>query len=81
MEEESNNAGKAIVGELCRLKCDVKDGRLGQAEIEGNGASLVINVKAETEELFFRKDEIALVIRKDMEKSLYYIVKNEGVLK
>lgn len=76
-----DNKENAVIGQLCVLKCEVKDGRLGQAEIERDGASLVINVRSEKEEVSFRKDEIAFVIRKDIEKNLYYIVKNEGVVK
>jgi hypothetical protein len=73
--------GDEVVGQLCFLKCEVKDGRLGQAEIKGEVASVVINVKSEYEGVSFQKDEVALVIRKDTEKSMYYIVKNGGVLK
>ena len=46
-----------------------------------DGAPFVIIVKAEYEGVSLRKNETAFVIRIDLEKDLYYIVKNEGVLK
>lgn len=70
-----------VIGQLCILKCEVKNGRLGQAEIERDGASVVINVKSEGEGVSFNKDEVAFVIRKDIDKNMYYIVKSEGVVK
>jgi hypothetical protein len=73
--------GDEMVEELCFLKCEVKDGRLGQAEIKREGASVVINVKSEYEGVSFQKDEVAFVNRKDTEKNIYYIVKNGGVSK
>lgn len=76
-----DNKENAVIGQLCVLKCEVKDGRLGQAEIEKDGASIVINVKSENGAVPFCKDEVAFVIRKDIEKNVYYIVKNEGVVK
>lgn len=76
-----DNRGSEVIGQLCILKSDVKNGRLGQAEIKGDGASTVINVKSEYDVEFFHKDEVALVIRKDIDKNMYYIVKNEGVIK
>lgn len=70
-----------LIDQFCTLKCEVQDGRLGQAEVKRDGASLVINVKSEYEEVSFHKDEVALISRKDIEKNLYYIVKVEGVVK
>ncbi|MGL5353153.1 MAG: hypothetical protein ACRDA5_07490 [Clostridium sp.] len=64
-----------ITSQLCKLNCDVKNGRLGQANIERDGASLLINVKSEYEEDEFVKDEEAYVKRKDSEKNIYYIIK------
>lgn len=76
-----DNIGNEVIGQFCILKCDVKDGRLGQAEIKRDGAPTVINVKSENDVESFHKDEVALVIRKDIDKNMYYIVKNEGVIK
>lgn len=69
-----------VLRQLCKLKCDVSQNGFGQAEIERDGASVVINVKPEFEEESFHKEEIACVFRKDDNKDVYYIVKVEGVL-
>jgi hypothetical protein len=69
-----------VLRQLCKLKSDVSNERFGQAEIERDGASLVINVKPEFEEETFHKDEVACVFRKDNDKDIYYIVKVEGVI-
>jgi hypothetical protein len=69
-----------VLKQLCKLKCDVNTNSLGQAEIERDGASVIINVKPEFEEETFRKDEIACVFRKDGNRDLYYIIKVEGVI-
>ncbi len=66
-----------VLGASCQLMCDLKDGRLGQARIKRNGASIVINVKTEVEE-DFEKGELALVSSKDQEKNIYYIRKSKG---
>ncbi|MGH4137951.1 hypothetical protein [Clostridium sp.] len=75
------DGGSEVIGQLCTLKSNVKNGRLGQAEIKREGASVVINVKSENTVESFHKYEVAFVIRKDIEKNMYYIVKNEGVIK
>lgn len=69
-----------VVRQLCKLKSDVSNERLGQAEIERDGASVLINVKPEFVEETFHKDEVACVFRKDSNKDIYYIVKVEGVM-
>jgi hypothetical protein len=58
-----DDKGDEVIQQLCFLKCEVKDGRLGQAEIKRDGASVVINVKSEYEGVSFQKDEVALVKR------------------
>ena len=73
--------GGEVIGQLCTLLCDVKEGRLGQANIENNDASIVINVKVEFEEESFEKGEVAVVYRKDTDKNLYYIIKSLGEIK
>lgn len=74
------NTENEVIGQLCILKCDVNNGRIGQAEIERVGASFVINVKPEFEDESFHKDEVACVFREDKNKNIYYIVKVEGVI-
>jgi len=69
--------GREVIEHQCILKCDLENGRLGQAEIKRHGASIVINVKSEFQEDSFHKDEVAFVIRKDTDKNIYYIVKME----
>lgn len=76
-----DNGENAVIGQLCVLMCEVNNGRLGQAEIERDGASVIINVRSEYEGVSFHKDEVAFVIRKDTDKNMYYIIKNGGVLK
>lgn len=66
-----------VLGASCQLMCDLAEERLGQARIKRNGASIVINVKAEVEEVF-EKGELALVSSKDQEKNIYYIRKSKG---
>ncbi|QUI22157.1 hypothetical protein HZI73_07510 [Vallitalea pronyensis] len=67
--------GNGVIEELCTLTCNVNNGRLGQAKIKRDGASIVINVKSEFDGESFNKDEVAFVSRKDEEKNVYYIIK------
>ncbi|MGH4118757.1 hypothetical protein [Clostridium sp.] len=76
-----DDRGSEVIGQLCILKCNVKNGRLGQAELKRDGASVVINVRAEYNLESFNKEQVAFVVRKDIDKNVYYIVKNEGVIK
>ncbi len=69
-----DNRINQVVGQSCTLMCNVENGRLGQAKVKGDGASIVINVKSENGEAF-QKNEIACVISKDLEKNIYYINK------
>ncbi|MGL5677657.1 MAG: hypothetical protein ACRDDX_14705 [Cellulosilyticaceae bacterium] len=64
-----------VIGQLCTLRCDIEGDRLGQAEIERDGAQLVINVKAENKGQTFHKNDVALVSSRDREKNIYYIIK------
>ncbi len=70
-----DNRGNGVIEQLCTLMCTVNKGRLGQAKIKRDGASIVINVKSEFDEESFDKDEVAYVSRKDTNKNVYYIVK------
>ncbi len=69
------NSGNGVTEHLCTLMCDVNNGRLGQAKIKRDGASIVINVKSEFDEESFDKDEVAFVSRQDTNKNVYYIIK------
>jgi hypothetical protein len=75
--EEGIAQDGGVIGQLVTLISTIKDGRLGQGEIERDGASLLINVKAEKEEEAFDKNEVAYVYRKDDDKNIYYIIKIE----
>ncbi|WP_238906845.1 OB-fold-containig protein [Clostridium sp. YIM B02506] len=74
-EDIAPNGG--VVGQLVTLITNIEDGRLGQGEIKRDGASLLINVKAEKDDDIFIKNEIAYVYRKDEDKNIYYIIKIE----
>ena len=74
-EDIAPNGG--VVGQLVTLITNIEGGRLGQGEIKRDGASLLINVKAEKDEDTFIKNEIAYVYRKDDDKNIYYIIKIE----
>lgn len=69
-----------VIRHLCKLKCDISGKRLGQAEIERDGASVILNVMTEFDNEVFLKDETACIFRKDDNKNVYYIVKVEGVI-
>lgn len=73
--DELSIVEEEVVGQLVNVLSEVKDGRLGQAEIERDGANILINVKAEFKEEVFYKTEEAYVSKKDNEKNVYYIVK------
>lgn len=69
--------GNAVLKQFCRVNCDISNSRLGQAELEGDGASIIINVKSENKSDTFKKGELAFVYRKDTTKEIYYILKVE----
>lgn len=73
-QRQFNDIEHKVMNKRCKLLCNVEHGRLGQAEIEQSGASIVINVKPEFENESFSKDEYALVFRKD-DQDVYYIGK------
>ncbi|OPZ88733.1 MAG: hypothetical protein BWY74_03013 [Firmicutes bacterium ADurb.Bin419] len=68
-----------IEGQLCTLLCDITYGRLGQAEIDRVGSSILINVKIDDEQENMYKGDKAFVIKKDSDKDCYIIKKFEGV--
>lgn len=75
----------SIVHGLCRLRCAIHDGRLGQAEVEveveGERTSIVIQVKPDSELDVFEKGEVAFIGSEDTVKNVYYIIKLRGVEK
>ncbi|TYQ15590.1 UNVERIFIED_CONTAM: uncharacterized protein DUF1449 [Acetivibrio alkalicellulosi] len=75
---KDNSAHEKVEGMLCSLLCDVDNVRLGQAEVEREGAPFRINVKVEEGESLKKGDKV-LVICKDTEKDFYYVKKFKGV--
>jgi len=74
-KKSKSSINKKVISKFCILLCDLEYGRLGQAEISQNGASLVINVMAMHKEESFKKQEKAFIFKKDQEKDLYYVAK------
>lgn len=72
--DEAESQEVAIIGQLATVMCEMKEGRLGQAEIKRDGASIRINVKPEFEGDTFQKYEEAYVTKLG-ENDIYYIVK------
>lgn len=64
-----------VLTRRCKLLCSLKHGILGQASVEKEGASIVINVKTLFENEEFEKGEVAFVFKKDKEMDVYYIAK------
>lgn len=68
-----------IEGQLCTVLCDVTYGRLGQAEVERVGSSILINVRVEDGDEMLSKGDKAIVVKKIADKGYYVIKKFEGV--
>lgn len=66
--------GADVEGQLCVLKTDLAEGRMGQAQFVSNGKHIVINVKAK-EGLSFEQGEKALVLERAAGSSAYTIDK------
>lgn len=71
---DSETQETAIIGQFVTMTCDLKDQRLGQAEVKRDGASILINVKGEIQGETFKKQEEVYVTRKD-DRDVYYIIK------
>lgn len=67
-----------IVHGLCTLRSDLSGDKMGQAEVDREGAAIVINVKPDTIGDIFTKGETAFVASKDASKNIYYIIKLKG---
>lgn len=63
------------IGETVVLISEIKDGRIGQGEIEKDSSTLKINLKAENKNDIFNKYEKAYISKKDNNKNIYYIIK------
>ncbi len=68
-----------IVNKVCTLITDVQPGRIGQAEIERDGAPIRINVKSVDGTIIHKGDD-AFVVHYDKEKDLYEIKLTKDIL-
>jgi Protein of unknown function (DUF1449) len=68
-----------IVNKACRMITDVQPGRIGQAEIERDGAPIRINVKSIDGTIIHKGDD-AFVVHFDREKDLYEIKLTKDIL-
>ncbi|MGE5671004.1 MAG: hypothetical protein ACM31E_06130 [Fibrobacterota bacterium] len=68
-----------IVNKACTLITDVQPGRIGQAEIERDGAPILINVKSVDGTIIHKGDD-AFVVHFDKEKDLYEIKLTKDIL-
>ncbi|MFP4054096.1 MAG: hypothetical protein ACLFV7_09555 [Phycisphaerae bacterium] len=73
MMNEDKNAPRKVMGRLCRvITTTVTADALGQAEMEGTGAPLLLNVRTERGETLHRGDE-AVVIGQDKATGVYIV--------
>lgn len=71
---EAETQKDAIIGQYVTMTCDMEGHRLGQAEVNRDGASILINVQSEIEGETFKKQEMVYVMRKDA-RDVYYVIK------
>ena len=66
--------GEAIkpVGKICTVVMDVSGDRLGQAELETDGAPLLLNVKAWKDSVL-KKGELGVIIQYEKNENLYMV--------
>lgn len=74
-KKRNNGIDDRIMDKRCTVISEVAYDRLGQAEVEKEGASIVINAKSEFKSEVFKKGETAFVFRKDEDKDLYYLTR------
>ena len=67
------NASRPVIGRICKIvTTEISGDRLGQGEMSGKGAPILINVKVEAGQVFKKGDE-AVVLSKDPETGVYLI--------
>ncbi len=69
---------KPIVFRTCTLRGALENDQIAQAEIRREGAPTIINVKAEYAGDSFAKGEVVIVMDKDPNVDVYYIIKYQG---
>ena len=71
--EQDANAPRQVVGRICKIvTTEVSAKRIGQGEMSGKGAPILLNVVAEGDHVFHKNDE-AVVVGKDPETNVYKI--------
>lgn len=67
------NASRPVIGRICKIvTTEISGDRLGQGEMSSKGAPILINVKAEGDQVFKKGDE-AIVLSKDPETGVYLV--------
>lgn len=61
-----------VIGRICTITTTEVSTKMGQAEVKGTGAPILINVVADGSNVFHKGEE-AVVIEKDNEKGVYVI--------
>ena len=71
--ETDANAARPVIGRICKIvTTEVAGDRLGQGEMSGKGAPILLNVKADGDQVFHKGDE-AVVVSKNPETGVYMI--------
>ena len=67
------NATLNVMGRICRIvTTEVTNARMGQGEIKGKGAPVLLNVMAEDDHVFHKDDE-ALIVGQNKQTGIYLI--------
>lgn len=74
-KKSHNNIVHRVLKKQCILMSDLEYGKLGQAEIQEDGPSIVINVMTKVQDVSFHKGDHAFIEEKDKEKNVYYITR------
>ncbi len=68
------NAPRKLMGRVCCVSTtQVTHDRMGQAEVTTKGAPIIVNVKSKQDHSF-KKDDQAVIVGKNKETGIYYIV-------
>ena len=72
MFDKDSNAPRPVMGRICRVRTSEVSQRLGQAEMSGKGAVILLNVVAEKGYTFKKGDEV-IVTGKDEKTGVYTV--------
>ena len=71
--EEDPNAPRDVMGRICIIvTTEVTSERMGQGEVAGKGAPILLNVIAEGDHVFHKGDE-AVIVEKNKETGVYKV--------